>query len=112
MNPEITSIQRSSVVVRRNSQPCNPAASATIPQAAVAVTTAIDVQSAWARFLNEPPRSNPVPDASSTNMNGTRKAGAQYFHDCNVVRYGPPPVIAAAANGDSAVGGDTSESTA
>jgi hypothetical protein len=35
-----------------------------------------------------------------------------YFHDCSVVRYGSPPVIAAAANGDSAVGGDTSESTA
>ncbi|HEV7799790.1 MAG TPA: hypothetical protein VGP15_01820 [Burkholderiales bacterium] len=30
-------------------------------------------------------------------MNGTRKAGAVYFHDCSVVLYGPPPVIAAAA---------------
>ena len=45
-------------------------------------------------------------------MNGTRKAGSVYFHDCRVVLYGSPPVIAAAANGDSAVGGDTSESTA
>ncbi len=45
-------------------------------------------------------------------MKGTRKAGAQYFQACSVVRYGPPPVMAAAANGESAVGGETSESTA
>ena len=45
-------------------------------------------------------------------MNGTTKAGIVYFHACSVVLYGSPPVIAAAANGDSAVGGETSESTA
>ncbi len=45
-------------------------------------------------------------------MNGTRNAGIVYFHDCSVVLYGSPPVIAAAAKGDSAVGGDTSDSTA
>ena len=45
-------------------------------------------------------------------MNGTRNAGIVYFQHCSVVRYGSPPVIAAAANGDSAVGGDTSDSTA
>ena len=56
--------------------------------------------------------SRPVPEASRTNMKGTRNAGAVYFQHCSVVRYGPPPVIAAAANGESAVGGDTSESTA
>ena len=45
-------------------------------------------------------------------MNGTKNAGRVYFHAIIVVLYGLPPVIAAAANGDSAVGGDTSESTA
>ena len=45
-------------------------------------------------------------------MNGTRNAGTVYFQHCSVVLYGSPPVIAAAANGDSAVGGDTSDSTA
>ena len=35
-----------------------------------------------------------------------------YFHAIIVVSYGSPPVIAAAAKGDSAVGGDTSESSA
>ena len=53
-----------------------------------------------------------MPCGSSTNTNGTRKAGIVYFHDCSVVTYGLPPVMAAAANGESAVGGDTSESTA
>ena len=60
----------------------------------------------------EPVRRSPWPAGSSTNTNGTRNAGSVYFHDCSVVRYGSPPVIAAAANGDSAVGGDTSDSTA
>ena len=45
-------------------------------------------------------------------MNGTRNAGIVYFHDWSVVRYGSPPVIAAAAKGDRAVGGETSERTA
>ena len=45
-------------------------------------------------------------------MNGTRKAGTVYFQHCSVVLYGSPPVMAAAAKGDSAVGGDTSDSTA
>jgi hypothetical protein len=40
-------------------------------------------------------------------MNSTRNAGIVYFQDWSVVRYGSPPVIAAAAKGDSAVGGDT-----
>src|SRR5688572_30260858 len=106
------SIQRSGKVVLRNNQPCRPPASATMPIIAVTVTTATDPQSACARFLKDPPSSNPVPEGASTNMNGTRNAGAVYFQHCSVVRYGPPPVIAAAANGDSAVGGDTSDNTA
>ena len=48
----------------------------------------------------------------SVNTNGTTKAGATYFHEIIVVRNGLPPVMAAAANGDSAVGGLTSDSTA
>ena len=35
-----------------------------------------------------------------------------YFHAIIVVLYGLPPVVAAAAKGESAVGGETSESTA
>src|SRR6266545_3037668 len=112
MSPEMISIQRSSSVVFLKSQPCRPPASAAMPNAAVIVTRAIEPQSACARFLNEPVSSKPVPAGSSTNMKGTRKAGAVYFHDWSVVLYGPPPVIAAAANGDNAVGGETSESTA
>src|SRR5688572_10020673 len=106
------SIQRSMSSVRLKSHPWSPPASATMPNAAVIVTSATEPQSALSSVLKEPVRSSPVPDGASTNMNGTRNAGAQYFHDCSVVRYGPPPVIAAAANGESAVGGDTSESTA
>src|SRR4029453_1259928 len=56
--------------------------------------------------------SNAMPAGSSTKTNGTTKAGSVYFHDCSVVLYGSPPVIAAAANGDNAVGGETSDSTA
>src|SRR5262245_62831019 len=57
-------------------------------------------------------RSRPRPRGSMVNANGTTNAGAVYFHDNIVVRNGLPPVIAAAANGDSAVGGLTSDSTA
>ena len=45
-------------------------------------------------------------------MNGTRKAGRVYFQVSIIVRNGLPPVIAAAAKGARAVGGETSESTA
>src|ERR1700694_5928980 len=83
-----------------------------IPSAAVIVTSAIEPQSASPSVLIDPVRSSPTPDGSSTNMKGTRNAGIVYFHDCSVVRYGSPPVIAAAAKGESAVGGETSESTA
>jgi hypothetical protein len=73
---------------------------------------AIESQLAAASALVEPIRSRPWPDLSSTNMNGRRNAGTVYFQHCSVVLYGSPPVIAAAAKGESAVGGDTSESTA
>src|SRR5207253_10627912 len=46
------------------------------------------------------------------NMSGTRRHGSAYFHVSIMVLYGFPPVIAAAANGESATGGETSESTA
>ena len=87
-------------------------ASAPMPTMAVNVTSAIDHQLAVASALVDPISSRPWPAGSSTNMNGSRKAGIVYFHDCSVVLYGSPPVIAAAANGDSAVGGDTSDNTA
>src|ERR1700682_4260767 len=103
---------RSIQLVFLNSQFCMPAASAAMPIAAVTVTSAMDPQSALPSVLIEPVSSRPVPEGSSTNMNGTRNAGMVYFQDCSVVLYGSPPVMAAAANGDSAVGGDTSESTA
>src|SRR5262245_19326445 len=106
------SIQRSSAVVRLRSQPCTPPASAAIPIAAVSVTMAIEPQLALLSVRIEPVRSSPVPAGSRTNKKGTRKAGIVYFQDCSVVRYGSPRVIAAAAKGDSAVGGDTSERTA
>ncbi len=83
-----------------------------MPSAAVTVTTAIETQSAAASFARDPISSRPWPAGSSTNTNGTRNAGIVYFQLCRVVLYGSPPVIAAAANGDSAVGGDTSDSTA
>ena len=83
-----------------------------MPRAAVRVTVAIDQGSAAASALVEPINNRPCPLGSSTNMNGTKKAGRVYFQHCKVVLYGSPPVMAAAAKGDKAVGGDTSESTA
>ncbi len=54
-----------------------------------------------------------VPESRSrVNIKGTRNAGNVYFQVTIIVLNGLPPVIAAAANGESAVGGDTSESTA
>src|SRR5574339_428522 len=102
---------RSYDVVFLNSQPWNAPHSARMPTAAVKVTSAIEPQSASPSVLNDPVRSSPVPLGSSTNMKGTRNAGVVYFQHCSVVLYGSPPVIAAAANGESAVGGDTSDST-
>src|SRR5439155_21982171 len=77
--PATTSMIRSAVPVRWKSQPCRPPASATMPTAAVKLTSAIEPQSAPARVLKDPVRRSPVPLGSSTNMNGTRKAGVVYF---------------------------------
>jgi hypothetical protein len=43
---------------------------------------------------------------------GTRKAGREYFQACIIDPKGFPPVTAAAAEGDSPTGGETSERTA
>ena len=59
-----------------------------------------------------PRRSAPTPSGLSVNTNGTRNAGSVYFHVSIIVSKGLAPVSAAAANGDSAVGGLTSDSTA
>ena len=60
----------------------------------------------------EPLNSTPRPCGVSVNTNGTRKAGSVYFHVRIIVANGSAPVSAAAANGESAVGGLTSERTA
>src|SRR6266513_1251446 len=83
--PATTSMIRCARLVRLKSQPCNPPASATMPTAAVKVTSAIEPQSAPARVLKDPVRRSPVPLGSSTNMNGTRNAGVVYFQHCSVV---------------------------
>src|SRR3989442_13942411 len=107
--PATISMIRSARLVRLKSQPCKPPASATMPTAAVKLTSAIEPQSAPARVLKDPVRRRPVPLGSSTNMNGTRKAGVGYFQHCSVVLDGSPPGIAAAAKGEGGVWGDTSE---
>src|SRR5258706_8499630 len=99
------SIQRSQSGVFLKSQPCSPPASATMPTAAVKVTSASEPQSALPSVLNEPGSSKPVPLGSRTNMNGTRNAGLVYFQHCSVVLYGSPPVLAAAADGEEEVSG-------
>ena len=47
-----------------------------------------------------------------TNASGARNAGSVYLHACHIVVITLPPVIAAEATAASAVGGDTSDSTA
>src|SRR5215831_5411421 len=106
--PLTTSTQRSTWLHAVSSHFCVPAASAAIPTHAVNAIHNTCSQDASFGILS----SNPTPAGSRTNTNGTTNAGSVYFHDCSVVLYGSPPVIAAAANGDSAVGGETSESTA
>ena len=56
--------------------------------------------------------SSPSPFGLSTKANGTRNAGSVYFQVSIMVLNALPPVMAAAATADSAVGGLTSESTA
>src|SRR5262249_58247953 len=99
---------RSSQVVFLRSQRSAAPARATSASTDSAVTQAMSHQ--------EPPLGiasrTPTPRGSRTNTNGTMNAGRVYFQDWRVVLYGFPPVIAAAANGDSAVGGETSDRTA
>src|SRR5689334_10228744 len=99
---------RSSQLARRKIQPCNPAATAAMAKKPRKMIHAASI--------HEPPggsfKSTPTPIGSSTKKNGTTNAGMVYFHACIVVLYGSPPVMAAAAKGESAVGGDTSESSA
>ena len=47
-----------------------------------------------------------------TKASGMRYAGSAYRRVCHMVGTSRPPVIAAAATAASAVGGDTSDSTA
>src|SRR5688572_9178148 len=111
-NPATMRSVRTGTAVRRKSHPWKPVTSAAMLATAIRVVAAIAPQSALASALNDPVRSNPEPCGSSTKMKGTRNAGVVYFQHCRVVLYGSPPVMAAAAKGESAVGGDTSESTA
>src|SRR5512137_1439330 len=100
-------IARSSSVDLRMSQPEQPEASRPIPMKA-------DM------MVHTPPRmlmpsqcnNRALPSGSTVKMKGSRNAVIVYFQAIMVVLYGFPPVMAAAANGDSAVGGDTSESSA
>src|SRR5690606_10268284 len=110
--PATMSSRRSNMLVRCSSQPWKPTASAKMPAAAVKVTWAISSQFAAARALVEPISNKLCPLGSSTKIKGTRKAGMVYFQHCMVVLYGSPPVMADAAKGDKAVGGETSDRTA
>ena len=62
--------------------------------------------------IHGPCSRSPIPCALSVNANGKTKAGNVYFHVSIIVGKARPPVMAAAAKGESAVGGLTSDSTA
>jgi len=53
-----------------------------------------------------------APTVVAEKRKGTRKAGKEYFQDCIMAPKGLPPVTAAAAEGESPTGGETSERTA
>lgn len=59
-----------------------------------------------------PVPSSPSPFGVTTNAIGARYAGSAYRRVCHMVGTSRPPVTAAAATAASAVGGDTSDSTA
>ena len=107
-SPQTISNHRSTWLQERSSHFCTPQASAAMPTMAVQEIHATCSHDASGGTFS----SSAMPAGSRTNTNGTTNAGSVYFHDCIVVLYGSPPVIAAAANGDSAVGGETSDSTA
>src|SRR5439155_919284 len=91
-------------VVGRSRYPPTPATTATMPMIA-------DTDATIASGTDVSRHSSPRP-SGCVNMNGTRKHGSAYFQVSIIVLYGFPPVIAAAANGDRATGGDTSLRTA
>jgi len=97
-------ITRSSTFARCFNHPPAPNARAATPMAAVKELQAIVAAGA----LN----SNPIPSGARVNANGTTNAGIVYFQVIIIVRNGFAPVIAAAAKGESAVGGLTSDNTA
>src|SRR5262249_55059748 len=76
-----TNSRRSTKVVLRSAQPCAAAASAASPSADFAVIKTISIQEPSFGSLS----SKPMPCGSSTNTNGTRKAGSVYFQACSVV---------------------------
>jgi len=57
-------------------------------------------------------KSRLAPWEVAENRKGTRKAGREYFQACIIAPKGSPPVMAAAAVGESPTGGETSERTA
>ena len=59
-----------------------------------------------------PCRAECDPLSVTTKAIGARNAGSVYLQACIIVGIALPPVIAAEATAASAVGGDTSESTA
>ena len=59
-----------------------------------------------------PRPSSSEPLSVITNASGARNAGRVYLQACHIVGMTLPPVMAAEATAASAVGGDTSESTA
>ena len=79
---------------------------------ASAATATTDTASASRMVPTGPSSSSASPRGDSTNANGTRNAGSVYRQVSIMVRNGLPPVMAAAATADSAVGGLTSERTA
>ena len=91
-------------LVGRSRYPPTPATSAVIPMAA-------ETDARIASGIVTPVQRIARP-SGCVNMKGTRKQGSAYFQVSIIVLYGFPPVIAAAANGESATGGDTSDSTA
>src|SRR5574341_2255331 len=102
--PATISAARSSIDVRRTSQPLIPDAIAASPSTEVITTLITSAAGAL--------RSSPSPSGCTVNMNGTTKAGSVYFQASSIVLNGFPPVSAAAAMGESPTGGETSESTA
>ena len=83
-----------------------------VKAAAMEASPAAEVNAVHAMLAHVPFSSSPRPAGCNVKTKGTRNAGNVYFQAIIVVRYGFPPVIAAAANGARAVGGETSESTA